>query len=58
MEELKTAKQIVAETNELAREFYSMLGYNRPKSFLFYKATHPQGSSKILERNWRPGSGD
>ena len=38
----RSIQEIITQTNELARQFYSNLGYeeNR-KDFLFYKSQHP-----------------
>lgn len=39
---IKFDKQILEETNELAKTFYSMMGYsNVEKDFKFYKSNHP-----------------
>lgn len=37
-----TDKEIVEQTNRLARRFYQMQGYIVDKKYKFYKATHPQ----------------
>ncbi len=38
---MRTAQEIVEQTNELAREFYAMRGYEVPKGYRFDKARHP-----------------
>lgn len=35
-------REIIEKCNDLAREFYKMMGYVRTKSFSFYQATHTQ----------------
>ncbi len=41
-EKYRTVKEIIEQTNELAREFYAEMGYveTRP-DFMFYASTHP-----------------
>lgn len=34
--------EIVKKCNQLARDFYSMHGYNVDEEYKFYEATHPQ----------------
>ena len=36
MEDMRDARQIVDQTNELAREFSSILGHDSPKTLRFY----------------------
>lgn len=38
----KSDAEIVAAANELARSFYSMMGYRVPEGYRFDRATHPQ----------------
>lgn len=38
----RTEKQIVSDANGLAREFYSMLGYQVEDGYRFDQAHHPQ----------------
>jgi len=42
MNESKTVRQIVADGNELARQFYQSMGYVVPEGYRFDEATHPQ----------------
>lgn len=37
-----TAEELVAGCNDLAREFYGLMGHTVPEGYEFYKATHPQ----------------
>lgn len=37
----RTAKQIVNQTNEMARHFYKCLGYEGAKGFRFDRSRHP-----------------
>lgn len=39
---MKSARQLIAECNELARAFYEMHGYAVSDEFKFYQAHHPQ----------------
>jgi hypothetical protein len=39
---MKTATEIVAACNELAKRFYSMHGYQVPDGYRFDQAHHPQ----------------
>ena len=39
---MRTDKQIINQTNELARIFYKLQGYNVKKSFKFYESNFPQ----------------
>ena len=39
---MRSDKEIVDQTNDLARKFYSVLGYNSKKNFKFQNAIHPQ----------------
>ena len=41
-EEEKTVEDVVAEGNELARQFYRSMGCVVPEGYKFYEATHPQ----------------
>jgi hypothetical protein len=38
----KTAREIIADANALAREFYRLRGYVEREGYRFDKATHPQ----------------
>jgi hypothetical protein len=38
---MRTAQEIVDQTNALARELYSMRGYVVPEGYRFDRATHP-----------------
>jgi hypothetical protein len=38
---MRTAQEIINQTNELARELYRLRGYVRPRGYRFDKATHP-----------------
>lgn len=44
-DEPRTAHQIVADANDLARIFYSLLGYQVEHGYRFDQATHPQESA-------------
>jgi hypothetical protein len=35
-------KEIIAEANALARDFYGLMGYGVPKGYRFHSATHPK----------------
>ena len=39
---MRTPREIVDQTNELAREFYMMVGCEVPSGYRFDKARHPQ----------------
>lgn len=38
---MRTDADIIAQTNELARQFYEMRGYEVPHGYRFDRATHP-----------------
>lgn len=38
----KSPASILAMANDLAREFYRLIGHQVPPGYLFHKATHPQ----------------
>ena len=38
---LRTAQEIMDQTNQLARELYRLRGYVRPEGYRFDEATHP-----------------
>lgn len=38
----RTAQQIVDQTNELARQFYAVLGYEVREGYRFDESDHPQ----------------
>ncbi|MGX0940270.1 hypothetical protein ACUXQ2_006369 [Cupriavidus metallidurans] len=38
---MRTDKQVVEQTNELARQLYELLGYHVRQGYRFDKATHP-----------------
>lgn len=38
----KSPTSILVDANDLAREFYRLMGYQAPYGYLFHKATHPQ----------------
>jgi len=38
---MRTPKQIISQTNELARKIYGLRGYNVREGYRFDKATHP-----------------
>lgn len=40
-ENFRTDKEIIEQTNELARTFYSMLGYTVPTGYKFFEVKHP-----------------
>jgi hypothetical protein len=37
-----TDRGIIERANELARDFYAMMGYRQPLGYRFDQATHPQ----------------
>lgn len=39
---LMSDEELIEQTNNLAHRFYRMHGYQAPKGFKFYEATHPQ----------------
>ena len=39
---MRTPKEIIKQTNELARKFYNLHGYSVPTGYRFDEATHPQ----------------
>lgn len=39
---MRTAQQIVDQTNALAREFYRLMGYGVAEGYRFDRARHPQ----------------
>ena len=39
---MRTVKEIIDQTNELARAFYALRGYQAKKGYRFDRATHPQ----------------
>lgn len=39
---MRTSKQIVQQTNELAHKIYALRGYEVRKGYRFDEATHPQ----------------
>lgn len=39
---MKTDKELVADCNALARDFYALMGYTIREGYRFDKATHPQ----------------
>lgn len=38
---MRSAQQIIDQTNELARSLYALRGYQRPEGYRFDQATHP-----------------
>lgn len=41
-ERTRTDEEVVADCNDLAREFYKLHGYDVPAGYRFDQATHPQ----------------
>ena len=39
---VRSSREIVEQTNELARRFYRMMGYVVKDGYCFHEATHPQ----------------
>lgn len=40
-QKMRTDREIVEQTNAMARDFYRVMGYSAPERFRFDKATHP-----------------
>ena len=38
----RTDKEIIEQTNNLAKDFYKVMGYNGIEGFRFYESSHPQ----------------
>lgn len=45
---MRTEKQIVDDANDLAREFYAILGYQAKEGFRFDLSAHPQEQAMWL----------
>ena len=41
MTELRTEQELVDDANELARQFYALMGYEVPEGYRFDRASHP-----------------